>query len=667
MIDKKSSLFRAVKIFFILSLLVSSLFGFTNHLENEDSPYLKQHLHNPVDWHPWNAQSLAKAKEANKLIFLSIGYSTCHWCHVMAKESFEDISTARLLNKDYIAIKVDREELPHLDEYYQKLYRLLKKRSGGWPLNVVLTPDAKAFFISTYIPRQQQGIWEGLDTLLPRLAKEYQHERVRIDTKALAIEKTLRETQEDIVPVALELSLIKETFKGLQREYDELYYGFSTQPKFPEPAKIRVLFDLFVLGNKAAEQMALDVLKAMALRGLYDQVEGGFFRYSVDAAWEIPHFEKMLYTTAELIPLYVKAYELTQEPLFKDVVTQSILMIEKRFEKEDLYFSASDADSDHEEGAYFTYTYDEMMQSMKGISKKEKEMLIKVMELSETGNFKGKTHINFYEDAYPYAFTKIRKPLQRIRQNRDYPFIDKKINTAWNAMMIKALYCSARVDKRYAALADKRMHALLNKMYIKGVLYHQSLLNKVPQQKALLEDYAFLIAALLEGYQYHYQETYLHLAQQLSDQSLQKFYDAKQWYLNEEGFRVHAGMSDKYYSAPMNIMLMNLLKLAAIKGERKYLLPIWEALEQKSPLIKKNPSAYPSLIQLLLREKKGFVILKANKKRLLQAKEDIKTLRYPFILKKADERLDGYLACDINHCFSVEKTFSGIKKSIDTH
>ncbi len=655
-----------IKIFFLLSLLMSSSFSYTNHLVGEDSPYLKQHLHNPVDWYPWNGQVLAKARAEKKLIFLSIGYSTCHWCHVMAKESFVDASVATQLNRNYISIKVDREELPHLDQYYQELYRVVKKRSGGWPLNVVLTPDAKAFFFATYIPKERQGEWEGLDTLLPRLAAAYKEGSQEIDKKALAIEESLKNREDKALKSdRLELTIASEAFEGLKAQYDDLYYGFSTQPKFPEPAKIRLLFDLYALGNKEAKTMALDILKAMALHGLYDHVEGGFFRYSVDAAWEIPHFEKMLYTNAELIPLYAKAYELTQDPLYKKVVDESISMIEKRFGEGGVYFSASDADSDHEEGAYFIYTYEEMIDTMKRLSSEEKKRLVTVMDLNKMGNFKGKTHINFYDDEYPYVFTKIRKKLQKIRETRSYPFIDKKINTAWNAMMILALYRSARVDKKYEVLADKRIHSLLEMMYRKGVLYHQSLAGSPPKQKALLEDYAYLIAALLEGYESHYRQQYLFLAQQLSDEALAKFYEKKQWYLNENGMRISAGMLDKYYSAPMNIMLMNLLKIASLKGDRRYLTVLKQTIDAKSSLISQEPSSYPSAIELVLRERRGFVILKAKREKLNQMKEGIKRIRYPFVLTKADETLSDYLACDIGQCFALEKTFLQIMKRID--
>ena len=656
---------------FLLLLTLFFSFLYSNALEHENSPYLQQHKNNPVNWYPWGEEALAKAKKEHKLIFLSIGYSTCHWCHVMALESFEDKTIAKLLNKDYISIKVDREELPHLDRLYQNLHILLKKRSGGWPLTAILTEDAKPFFVGTYIPPTEKYKLEGMISLLPRLALEYKKNTKEVDEKAELIhKKVLAFDAHDFKAVALKLSITKEVFSAFQEKFDDIYYGFSYQPKFPESSKIALLLDLDALGVDGAGEMALLTLRAMALHGIYDQVEGGFFRYSVDAAWEIPHFEKMLYTNAELIPLYLKAYTLTKDELYKNIVNETISMIENRFENESVYFSASDADSHHEEGGFFTYSYKEMMQSMQGLTQKEKSELIKDLDLIEMGNFmnegdafEAKTHINFYSKKRPKNFEKIKPELQAIRKNRDYPFIDKKINTAWNAMMIEALFSSAVINKKYVKLGNERLHALLRKMYIKGVLYHQTFLGKVPQQKALLEDYAFLISALLEAYEQTYKREYYYLAKTLSDEAVQKFY-SKQWVLSDDGLRVNADMLDKYYTAAMNKMLMGLLTLANLSGERKYLDIVKQTLANKSALLKKEPSSYASLMRVLLREKKGYVTLKASQKNLKNNAKKIAEINYPFVLKKA-EYLKEYLACDMSQCFAIDQDLSKVIKIIE--
>ena len=637
-----------------------------NKLINEGSPYLQQHAHNPVYWYPWGDEALKKAKEEHKPIFLSIGYSTCHWCHVMAHESFENKTIADLLNRDYIAIKVDREELPHLDKYYQNLHVLLKKRSGGWPLTAILTEDAHPYFVATYLPAEAKYNVEGLDTFLPRTALEYKNKRSAITLKAEGIASMLKAVDSvQLKPVKIELSIVGGIYQGLLNAFDEIYYGLSIQPKFPESSKIGLLFDLDALDQRGAGEMALKILRAMALRGLYDQVEGGFFRYSTDVAWEIPHFEKMLYTNAELILLYVKAYKLTQDELYRQIVVKTIEMIEHRFEEQGVYTSASDADSEDEEGGYFIYSYEEMTTVMASLSAQEKEELEEILELSLIGNFEGKIHINFYAEKRPESFKKIRDRLYKIREDRSYPFIDMKINTAWNAMMIEALFTASDIDQKYLLLAQERMHSLLDKMYIKGVLYHQSLPKSVPVQKALLEDYAFLISALIEGYQHDYNTQYLFLAQTLSDEAITKFYDGKFWYLNgSEEFRVYAGMQDKYYQAPMNKLLSSLLKLASLSGERKYLYLVEKSLSAKSTLFSDFPSRYPSAMQVLLRNKRGYVTLKANKQKLLKVKD--RPIDYPFVLRKASSKIKGYLACDMEQCFAVDEVLENVIRSIES-
>ncbi|PHR57852.1 MAG: thioredoxin domain-containing protein [Arcobacter sp.] len=663
-----------MKFLFLFLLFLNTVYAqATNALIYETSPYLTQHAHNPVNWYAWNEKTLQKAKDEHKPIFLSIGYSTCHWCHVMAKQSFENEKIARLLNNDYIAIKVDREELPHLDKYYQNVFALLKKRSGGWPLSAFLTQDAKVFYIATYIPPRKKYNIEGLDTLLPRLAKVYKNNKPELLKRADEIRDRMKsfDTQE-YKSVKLDLKIINKTFRGLQKQYDDLYYGFSIQPKFPEASKISLLFDLDTLGVKGAKEMALNILRAMALHGIYDQVEGGFFRYSVDAAWEIPHFEKMLYTNAELIPLYIKAYTLTQDSLYKDVVIESIKMIEDRFEEKGVYLSASDADTNHKEGAYFVYSLEELNQSMKDLSKSEKESLQEDLDLSTIGNFtqedegaEDKIHINFHSSSRPKYFQKIRPSLKKIRSKRPYPFIDKKVNTAWNAMMIEALFKASAIDVNYTKLAEKRLESLLIKMYTKGILYHQSLSGKKPKQKALLEDYAFLISALIVGYAETYNKQYLFLAKVLSADVLKKFYNGKFWYLSDDKLKIHADMQDKYYKAPVNKMLLSLLKLASLNSQRSYLDIVQKSLKAKSYLLNEDPSYYPSALQVLLREKRGYITLKASSVNLKKSGPFIKEIKYPFVLTKAEEKLKAYLACDMFQCFSINKDLEKVIKIIE--
>jgi uncharacterized protein YyaL (SSP411 family) len=344
-------------LFYLLffTTLIAEVKQTPNALINESSPYLQQHVYNPVQWYPWGTEAFEKAKKEHKPIFLSIGYSTCHWCHVMARESFENDEVAQLLNRGYIAIKVDREELPQLDSYYQQLYLKLNNRAGGWPLSVILDENRNPFFIGTYIPLHDNYGIDGMVTLLPKVAKRYKDNREAVRREVEAVQKLLHKKSAP-KPYQRDNFNVDTLMQSSRKHYDPIYFGFSKHRKFPEASRIRLLFDLATLGKPEAKTMAVNTLRTMALHGLYDHIDGGFFRYSTDAAWEIPHFEKMLYNQAELIPLYAEAYRETQEALFRAVVDETIAMTLQRFGKEGLFFSASNADTDHEEGKYFLFT-----------------------------------------------------------------------------------------------------------------------------------------------------------------------------------------------------------------------------------------------------------------------------------------------------------------------
>ncbi|NQY93933.1 MAG: thioredoxin domain-containing protein, partial [Campylobacteraceae bacterium] len=337
---------------------------FTNELIYEDSPYLQQHAHNPVDWYAWGDKAFKKAKEEKKLIFLSIGYSTCHWCHVMEKESFENEEVAKVLNKHFISIKVDREEMPHVDKYYQDVYNLLNNRAGGWPLNIILTPERKAFYAATYIPNISKYGRMGIIDLLNKLADVYKYDSLKVVSTSLQIESALKEYKSAYKGEkrTLSLALVDKFVEEVEKSFDTENPGIGTAPKFPHAATIETLLDIYVtFENDKALEMATSMLKSMGNGGIYDQIEGGFYRYSVDEEWMIPHFEKMLYTNAELLGVYAKAYRITKDEFFKKIVDELISFTKIRFEDNNLLYSASDADSqvgsEKEEGAYFVFDY----------------------------------------------------------------------------------------------------------------------------------------------------------------------------------------------------------------------------------------------------------------------------------------------------------------------
>ena len=637
---------KNIRLFLFVFVISFSPLRGENLLQFETSPYLLQHKNNPVNWMPWGKIAFEKARKEHKKIFLSIGYSTCHWCHVMEKESFEDKAVAHILNKNFICIKVDKEEMPHIDEYFQNMHQKLRGRTGGWPLSVFMDAEKKIYFISTYIPKEDKSYSLGLMALLPKI------EATNSYMKELPQKSKLNNK--------ISLESLKNS---LLKEYDSIYRGFGRTKKFPQVAKLELMLALSqMLENNQLEKNVFNTLDAMALRGLYDHVEGGFFRYATDAAWEIPHFEKMLYTQAELVDIYAQAYALSDKKLYKNIVDESIEMLEKRFVKDGLYWSASDADSNHKEGYYFTFSPDDVKKAL--LHNPYKEVLEESLAFTLDGNFEERVHLNFSENKRPQGFNKLRQQLQKIRAQKKYPFIDKKINTAWNAMMISSLYRAAYIDSTYAILADKHLKSLQNMMLINGELYHQGVIGYKVKQKAFLEDYAYFIAALLSGYEYDYDEEKLVFAEYLLNQAIYKFYKNGVWYLSQDGFDVEAYPKDKYYKSGVSCMLQNLLILSSLKGTFKYEDLASKSLQHMQNILKKELANTPALALAYMIHKYGFAIIKSSKENLHKNILKIKKLSYPFILTKEGNYQD-YLACTLRRCFFKSKELDTLEKVIN--
>ncbi|WP_200762340.1 thioredoxin domain-containing protein [Nitrosophilus alvini] len=660
----------------VIIIFLTLLFSFaeekhTNALIYEESPYLQQHAHNPVNWYPWGEEAFEKAKREHKPIFLSIGYSTCHWCHVMEKESFENEEIAELLNRYYIAIKVDKEEMPHLDKYYQKVYQLLHERGGGWPLTIILTEDMKPFFAATYIPPEDGYGVKGMKTILPLLAKEYKNNRKKIEITANAIVSLMKSVENmQTKTVLLDLGVAEKAVKEIEGYYDNIYKGFSKRIKFPESSRIRLLIDIYLAtGNEKAFKMADETLSAMAKGGIYDQIEGAFFRYTTDRRWQIPHFEKMLYTNAELIELYTKMYILTKKPLYKKVVIETIAEIERRFENNSLYYSASDADTDGIEGGYFIYSFQDTLKyfQKRGFKKENAQKVLAYFGIVEDGNIDSEysnPHINENIKIDEKTKKRAKRLLKELRFERNYPFIDKKVITAWNAMWIRAKLKASYIDKRYALQAFGSLERLLKKMYKNGTLYHQFRFPHEPSKEGLLEDYAYLISALIEAYENSFEEKYLKLAKKLADDAKSKFYTGEKWYLSAGDFKTVADINDSYYTAPLSIMIHNFLSLSSLSEDLKYLEDAKKILAKYSVMIDTNPSYYPEAARAVIRENRGDIILKSRAENLLRYKKESDEIKYPYLLLKPVKE-EGYLACRTNTCFAYEKDFEKIKKRIE--
>jgi len=659
------------KILLFITLLTSlwAEHNHTNALINEDSPYLQQHVYNPVNWYPWGEEAFTKAKKENKLIFLSIGYSTCHWCHVMEEESFTDDIVAKLLNDNYISIKVDREEFPQLDKKYQKLYMSVHGKRGGWPLSVFMSPEAEVFHLATYIPKEVGYGSIGMMTMLPSFTKlqtenaKQLRERVEKHTQA-----EMKGNRKENLKQKLSLKVMDIVVEDICAEFDQRNGGFAWRPKYPEASKIALLIDIYKLnGNQKALHMAQETLKKMAQGGIYDQIGGGFFRYTTDAQWQSPHFEKMLYTNAELIPLYVSLYELTADPLYKKVVNETIAQMETNFMKEGVYLSASDADSDGEEGGYFIYEYVEVKNHLlrQGWKIDEVEDVLAYLGIEEDGNIDGDfSHTHITSNKVPLRLEEVKTYLREVSSKRSFPFIDNKIITAWNAMMIKALFAASKLDSYYLALADQRLETLLKEMRTKDRLYHQTLLGKAPKQEGLLEDYAFLMDAMIEGYVKTYNKKYLRELQVLAKEAIDKFYREKRWYLSDDGIEAEADFDDRYYTSALSVMLDSLVRLASLTEELFYVEVVEETLKNSGGVLKNTPAKAPKLLHTFLRLKMGDVIIKSTTEKLQKSRKEIEALQYPFILSKSEES-DKYLACRISSCFAYDTNITALIKQIE--
>ena len=656
-----------LSIFFFTSLFAEH--NYTNALINEDSPYLQQHVHNPVNWYPWGKEAFNKAKKENKLIFLSIGYSTCHWCHVMEDESFKDEAVAKLLNDEYVSIKVDREEYPQLDKKYQQLFMSVYGKRGGWPLTVFMSPDAEAFHLETYIPVEEAYGLDGMLKMLPAFAKMYKENRKHFVGFVDKHKKLLEEgSRKKSLKTKLTLSVIDKFMDETEEEFDNKNGGFAKRPKFPEASKLALLLDIYkIYGNKKALTMAEFTLKKMAQSGIYDQIGGGFFRYTTDIAWQMPHFEKMLYTNAELIPVYVTLYELTKKSLYKRVVSETITQMESYFMKRGVYFSASDADSEGEEGGYFIYHYEEVRQALLDQKMKEKDVeeALSYLGIEEDGNIDGElslAHITSSKE--PSKLEEVKAYLKNLSAKREFPFLDKKINTAWNAMMIKALFAASKLDEKYLELGKARMRSLLKLMRTKETLYHQTLLGKEPKQKGLLEDHAFLMDALIEGYLKTYNNEYLLELKKLAKETQSKFYKNGTWYLSDDGINAVADFDDRYYTSALSMVMENFVRVASLTEDLDYNEVVKRTLKENGAVLESNPSKASKLLHVLLRLKMGDVIIKSTYKNLTRSKKEIDQMKYPFILKKV-EKSDEYLACRVNSCFAYDKNITTLIEKIN--
>lgn len=510
-----------------------------NRLVETTSPYLQQHAYNPVDWWPWCEEALELARRENKPILLSIGYSACHWCHVMAHESFEDEKTAALMNKLFVNIKVDREERPDLDKIYQNAHYLLSQRNGGWPLTIFLTADEQMpFFSGTYFPPEPRHGLPALKGLIENVAKAYYEQVDAIREQNISLRQALIRLTAGDAPTEdrMDASPLSAASKTLKQQFDARHGGFGTAPKFPHPDNLALL-----LHTGSEDQRALYcacfTLEKMALGGINDQLGGGFCRYSVDAYWMIPHFEKMLYDNGPLLGLYADAWRITAEPLFETAChrTAGWVMAEMQ-SPEGGYYSSLDADSEGEEGKFYVWSKEKVQQAL---SEKEYAVFSRCYGLDDKPNFEGKWHLHNYvsiavigkdlglkQDEAEQHLESARQKLLVLRSKRIRPGRDEKILSAWNALMIRGMTRAGRTLSR-PDWVDSAAQAL---NFIRRELWHNGRLlavhkDGVSHQSAYLDDHVMLIHALLEMLQTRWNTDHLQWALELANVLLEHFED----------------------------------------------------------------------------------------------------------------------------------------------
>lgn len=634
-----------------------------NHLKNEHSPYLQRHADNPVDWYPWGEEAFARARKENKAIFLSIGYSSCHWCHVMEHESFENEATAKILNEHFIAIKVDREERPDIDKHFQKVYQLMNQRPGGWPTSIFLTQDQKPFYSATYIPDEPRYGMMSFSSLLEVIADKYKKDKNLLSEKAEEILRFLNPKEDKIQATKLDLSIISRVSDQAKQLFDNEHGGFNKAPKFPQASILDLLLDVYrITKEEETLNMVLHSLTRMAKGGLRDLVEGGFCRYSTDNEWLVPHFEKMTYDNALLCEVYLKAYRVSGNDFYKTVAFETIDFMINNMSEDALFYSASDADTEGEEGKYFVYTYEKALKSFEkaGIPSKEHAALAKALHITEEGNFEGKNIIRVDDPAQiniPY-YNEALGALKKRREKRTYPFIDKKVLVSWNAMMVKSLFKASRTENAYLKPAIKSLDALLKSMYINSELFHSTLLGKKPKIKAFLEDYAYLADTLIEAYESTLDETYLITATKLANAAIEKYYVQGKWKFSRGEFETDADIYDSSYPSSVSTMLSVLYSISSLV-DGVYKKFVFKTLEIYSHDVMRQPISTPRMSRMVIRYLKDDIVIKATEEKLKKHIKDLDSLPHPFSLFRNDVN-DGFMLCNSNACFGHEKSFSDI-------
>ena len=604
-----------------------------NRLADSASPYLLQHADNPVDWYPWGEEAFAAAHRQNKPIFLSIGYSTCHWCHVMEHESFEDEQVARLMNEAFINIKVDREERPDIDGVYMQVCQMLTG-SGGWPLTIIMTPERKPFFAATYIPKTNRLGRMGMTELIPRIQVLWHERREQVNTTADEIAASLLHPEQPQTGPSLGEPTLRQAYDDLTQRFDEQYGGFGAAPKFPTPHVLGFLLRWHRrTGDKHALAMVEETLQAMRDGGIYDHVGFGFHRYSTDHKWLVPHFEKMLYDQALLALAYLEAYQATHKQAYAQTARQILAYVLRDMRSpEGAFYCAEDADSEGVEGKFYVWTVKQLRQLL---SPAEADLVMPLFGVTEHGNFTleggadqaTEGHVNILHRALPLSavaaqlglsaeqaqqrWTAARRKLLATRQQRPAPYKDDKVLTDWNALAIAALARAAQVlgpdyqidlagnpQGNYILAATETLQFINERLRTKdGRLLHRYRMGQAGIA-GHLDDYAFLTWALLELYEATFEVDYLQQALELTDIMLEDFWDDAGggfFFTSDHAEPLLVRRQDIYDGAAPSgnsVALLNLLRLARMTARPAYEEKAHALMQAFAQQVARTPTGY---------------------------------------------------------------------------
>ena len=597
-----------------------------NRLSSETSPYLRQHALNPVDWFPWGGEALDLAREQDRPILLSVGYSACHWCHVMERESFENASIAGLMNRHFVNIKVDREERPEVDEIYMAAVQAMTG-SGGWPMTVFLTPGLRPFFGGTYFPPDDRYGRPGFGRVLEAVATHYREHRDRVEERADELRRFLVQNAAPLARAeAIGEGLVEAAVRQLVQDHDETHGGFSARgPKFPNSAGLSLLLRHWRdSGDEAALAAATHTLTSMARGGIYDHLGGGFHRYSVDERWLVPHFEKMLYDNALLVPVYLDAWQATGTGLYESVARETLdYAIREMTTPEGGYCSAQDADSEGEEGRFFLWTPEQVEEVIE--DEEEARLFCRSYDVTPEGNFEGSNILHpssepealaRFLDVDPErlasAVSSARASLFEARRQRVAPDRDDKVIVSWNGLMISAMARGAQVlgGADYLVSASRAARFLLDALVVDGRLMH---VHKDGRARiaAFQDDYAALVAGLVDLYEATFEVSWLQEAATLARTMIERFRDPE-----EGGFYfVEAGREDLLVRtknpfdgatpAGNSLAAMGLLRLAALTGETDFRRCAEETLHLYARLLERSPAACPFMACALHQYRRG--------------------------------------------------------------